>query len=171
MGAPTTSNTRLIVGLTGPEMLTNKKHVEQMETYESRAAQVLEFVRGIVDVTPFDCRGAISTQEEGEVLVATFKEWRGEDEEGEDEAKKLRVEISELKDPFGPTITEEGVTALVVTKETESGGAAVNRKREDRGWKTLEVGVVGLLMDRGAKLSSTELRRQAGEAAKKVALG
>ncbi|KAF8249676.1 hypothetical protein K440DRAFT_621126 [Wilcoxina mikolae CBS 423.85] len=161
MGAPETPTTRLIVGLTGPEMLKTKKHAEQMESYKLRAERTLEFIRGIVDVTPYDCRKPISTSEgEDGTVIATFSEWR----DGE-EPKTLLVQISVLSDPFGPTITEEGVTALVVTKETESGGAAVNKKREEKGWNPLEVGVVDLLMDGGEKLSSTELRRRAGEAA------
>ncbi|KAF8535083.1 hypothetical protein BDD12DRAFT_754063, partial [Trichophaea hybrida] len=127
MGAPETPTTRLIVGLTGPEMLKTKKHAEKIESYKLRAEGALEFIRGI--------------------------------------PKTLLVQISELRDPFGPTITEEGITALVVTKETESGGAAVNKKREEKGWDPLEVGVVDLLMDGGEKLSSTELRRRASEAA------
>ncbi|KAI5816336.1 hypothetical protein BZA77DRAFT_313475 [Pyronema omphalodes] len=156
--SPCYPTTRLIIGLTGPEMLKDKKHAEQMEAYQYRSTRVLEFLRGIVDITPFDSRGPLETSEVDGVTICNFTEYdRGDD------SKKVIVEISELSDPFGPTITEEGVTALVVTKETESGGAAVNKRREDKGWNILEVGVVDLLMDGEEKLSSTKLRRMAGE--------
>lgn len=158
--SPSYPTTRLIIGLTGPEMLKDKKHAEQMEAYQYRSTRVLEFLRGIVDLAPFDSRGPLATSEVDGVTICTFTEYdRGDD------SKKVVVEISELSDPFGPTITEEGVTALVVTKETESGGAAVNKRREEKGWNTLEVGVVDLLMDGGEKLSSTKLRRMADEGA------
>ncbi|KAA8893511.1 hypothetical protein FN846DRAFT_913959 [Sphaerosporella brunnea] len=163
MASTATASTRLIVGLSGPPMLKDKKHTEYMESWETRASRTLEFLRDILDVTPYDCRTPLATEVVEGGMVATFTEWRGEDAEAIGAPKTLTVFVSELSDPFGPTITEKNITALVVTKETESGGVAVNNKREEKGWVPLEVGVVDLLMDGGEKLSSTELRRRAGE--------
>jgi phosphopantetheine adenylyltransferase len=164
MASTATASTRLIVGLSGPAMLKDKEHAEYMETWEMRASRTLEFLRGIVDLTPYDCRAPLATTSVDGGLVATFTEWR-EEEAGAAAAppRTLTVFVSELSDPFGPTITDESITAIVVTKETESGGAAVNRRREEKGWAPLEVGVVDLLMDGEKKLSSSELRRRAGE--------
>jgi hypothetical protein len=144
-------------------MLKEKEHAEHMESWETRASRTLEFLRGIVDLTPYDCRAPLATTSVDGGMVTTFVEWRGEDA-GTPAAppRTLTVFVSELSDPFGPTITDESVTAIVVTKETESGGAAVNRKRAEKAWAPLEVGVVDLLMDGGRKLSSTDLRRRAG---------
>ena len=151
---------RLIVGLSGPAMLADKKHAEHMEPWRVRADRVLSFVAGIVDPAPFDERKPPRVSEADGTLLAAF--------DADEGRQSLLVEIHELSDPFGPTITDEGVTSLVVTKETEAGGASVNRRRVEKGWPPLEVGVVDLLMDGGQKLSSTELRRKAGE---KTAVG
>jgi phosphopantetheine adenylyltransferase len=86
--------------------------------------------------------------------VATFPEWCGEDAgAAAAPSRTLTVLVSELSDPFGP----ERHCACA-----ENGGAAVNRKREEKGWALLEVAVVHLLMEGPKKLSSTELRRRAG---------
>jgi phosphopantetheine adenylyltransferase len=41
----------------------------------------------------------------------------------------VRLEIVKLTDPYGPTITEPNVDALVVTPETYLGGQASKSKR------------------------------------------
>jgi phosphopantetheine adenylyltransferase len=77
----------------------------------------------------------------------------------------------EIWDPYGPTITEESLTALVVSKETASGGAAVNDERAKKGWKSLAIFEVDVLqtgevtdvMDANnfeLKISSTDIRRR-----------
>lgn len=79
---------------------------------------------------------------------------------------EMVVEIVEINDPFGPTVTEEGITALVVSEETRSGGEAVNRERRAKGWAELEMFVVGVVEEEGGggvKMSSTEIRRRREE--------
>jgi len=81
------------------------------------------------------------------------------------------VEIVEINDQFGPTVTEEGISALVVSEETRAGGEAVNKERARKGWGGLEVFVVGVVEDEnwgGMKMSSTEIRRRRGEAGRTV---
>ncbi|KAI7395656.1 hypothetical protein KC336_g15851, partial [Hortaea werneckii] len=73
-------------------------------------------------------------------------------------------------DPFGPTITEEQISALIISAETRSGGKAVNDKRKEKGWKDLEVFEVDVLdaevegqgVKEGfeGKLSSTAIREK-----------
>ena len=80
-----------------------------------------------------------------------------------------------ITDPFGPTITDPDISAIVVSAETRGGGKAVNDKRKEKGWKELEVFEVGVLdatpsQDEEAdekvkdgfadKISSTEIRRR-----------
>jgi phosphopantetheine adenylyltransferase len=81
------------------------------------------------------------------------------------------VEISEM---FGPTITEENLDAIVVSKETRSGGALINDERAKKGWKALAVFEVDVLQSGEAtdtesfesKISSTDIRRRRAHRAK-----
>ncbi|EIE22114.1 Nucleotidylyl transferase [Coccomyxa subellipsoidea C-169] len=78
----------------------------------------------------------------------------------------LTVQTGALLDPKEPTAaaTVEGMQALVVSKETLSGGEAINRYRLEHGFKPLELIVVDLVADSaavdGGKVSSTALREQ-----------
>ena len=91
------------------------------------------------------------------------------------------VDVGALLDPKEPTgaETEPGMQALVVSKETVSGGEAINAGRKQRGFRPLALLVVGLVGSSSeggqggqahdeepeGKISSTDLR--AAEAAKK----
>eukprot|EP00271_Cylindrocystis_brebissonii_P017341 TRINITY_DN4482_c0_g1_i1.p1 TRINITY_DN4482_c0_g1~~TRINITY_DN4482_c0_g1_i1.p1 ORF type:complete len:200 (+),score=56.68 TRINITY_DN4482_c0_g1_i1:452-1051(+) len=57
----------------------------------------------------------------------------------------LQVEAVPLEDAFGPSITDPDMDAIVVSRETEAGGAAVNAKRAEKGLSHLEVLVVDLV--------------------------
>jgi len=85
----------------------------------------------------------------------------------------LDLKFVQILDPFGPTITDDSITALVVSKETRSGGQAVNDEREKAGLPKLEIfevdvlesGEVGEGIDApeesfASKISSTEIRRR-----------
>ncbi|BDA50030.1 probable phosphopantetheine adenylyltransferase at C-terminar half [Coccomyxa sp. Obi] len=78
----------------------------------------------------------------------------------------LTVQTGALLDPKEPTAaaTEEGMQALVVSKETVSGGEAINQYRREHGFAPLELVVVDLVADsaavEGGKVSSTALREQ-----------
>lgn len=83
----------------------------------------------------------------------------------------LTVQTGALLDPKEPTAaaTEEGIQALVVSKETVSGGEAINEYRREHGFAPLELVVVDLVADsaavEGGKVSSTALREQDAAAA------
>lgn len=120
---------KLIVGITGSELLVNKKYAGVMESYMIRRSAVEEFLSFVFP--------------------------------------PLVVEAHMIHDVAGPTGTLEHIDALVISKETRAGGAAVNKLRMDKGWHPLiiyEIDVIGCIEGSeednwSDKLSSTELRR------------
>ena len=57
----------------------------------------------------------------------------------------LRIRYVEIFDPYGPTITDQAIEALVISAETRAGGDAVNKKRQEKHWPPLEVFEVGVV--------------------------
>ncbi|KAH7126700.1 pantetheine-phosphate adenylyltransferase family protein-like protein [Dendryphion nanum] len=157
----------LTIGITGDELLKNKKHPDVLESWACRQEAVHEFLASLLNFgRPDDSRIRIQEFNEpgpnGHAIHATFP-------------SNLTVKYAEIMDPFGPTITDEAISALVISKETRSGGKAVNDKREEKGWAPLQVFEVDVL-DAGeeeevdetfqGKLSSTEIRRRLSERAR-----
>jgi pantetheine-phosphate adenylyltransferase len=57
----------------------------------------------------------------------------------------VELDVVEIHDPFGPTAWDGDIQALVVSKETVSGGEAVNKKRKERGLGKLDVWVIDVI--------------------------
>ena len=159
--------TTITIGITGDELLVNKKYAEVLESWEERWQGVWDFLQSIVDFTP-PGSGDIKVERvsnpgpNGKYVVVTI-------------SPALDFRFVQISDPFGPTITDKDITALVVSKETRSGGKAVNDERQKKGWPLLDVFEVDVLdlTDESsapeggvssesfeAKISSTEIRRR-----------
>ena len=71
----------------------------------------------------------------------------------------LRAEISELRDPFGPAISDPTIDAIVVSSETISGAHKINSMRKEKGYK--ELAILVTRRTNAATLSSTFIREKA----------
>lgn len=160
--ADSTRERLLSVGVTKEELLVNKKYAEFLESWEERCQSTGSFLSAIIDFRPTE-KSAPSIQRvsqrgpNGKYILIKLQ-------------PSLVLKLVEISDMFGPTITEESISALIVSKETRSGGSAVNDERTKKGWKSLEVFEVDVLQSGevpaseteslASKLSSTDIRRR-----------
>ncbi|MFQ5711988.1 MAG: phosphopantetheine adenylyltransferase [Candidatus Geothermarchaeales archaeon] len=69
-----------------------------------------------------------------------------------------RVRIVPLRDPYGPTVWDEEIEAIVVSPETEPTAVRINEIREERGLKPLKILVVKkVLAEDGGPISTTRI--------------
>lgn len=69
-------------------------------------------------------------------------------------------EIVKLEDPYGPTITDMELEALVVSEETINGGIKINELRCKNNLPPLTILVVDMVLaEDGLPISSTRIRR------------
>ena len=154
------------IGITGDELLKNKKYADYLESWQARQRYCYRFVKAPLDFTPPEGPEAVVEEvnepgPNGHAVIVQFR-------------SGLSIKFVEIWDPFGPTITDENISALVISAETRSGGKAVNDKRIEKGWPALQVFEVDVLdpeeasaaaerqeqNDFQSKLSSTEIRRK-----------
>ena len=153
----------LTVGITGDELLKNKQYREQMQDFHERQAAVQKFMLGILELL-----SPKHTLEHSQTVASAGTFGR----ETQNILKSgLVIKYVEIFDPCGPTITDEAISALVLSAETRNGGQVVNDKRRERGWPALDVFEVDVL-DAGesersevetqfqSKISSTDIRRR-----------
>ena len=154
---------RFIIGVTGDELLKNKKYAEYVQSWEVRARSVLDFLHSFID-----CENEVGPRISSKIPTELTGSYRN---------GSVIVECVEIQEPFGPTITVEDMDALIVSGETRSGGQAVNDKRKEMGWKEVKVYEVDVLDAQGiasdepsktedweAKISSTAIREQRAKA-------
>ncbi|OBT43281.1 hypothetical protein VE00_06944 [Pseudogymnoascus sp. WSF 3629] len=173
---------RLIIGITGDELLKNKKYAEQLESWGRREEGVINF---LVPLLSFTTAGSAEDIERTPFDTPVVN---GRGVSTHLKSANLTIECVEIQDPFGPTITDASVSALVVSGETRDGGKAVNDKREEKGWEALEVFEIDVLDAGGeeeggnggaggsktenfaAKISSTAIRKRRAEEGGKASL-
>jgi phosphopantetheine adenylyltransferase len=127
-----------IIGITGDELLKNKKHIAVLESWSDRQRAVAEFCDGLIDFSPASTTAGKQITERNDP---------GPNGKSVDThyPSGYTLKCTEIQDPFGPTITEENLGALIISAETRSGGKAVNDKRKEKGWKELDVFEVDVL--------------------------
>ena len=153
------------IGITGDQLLKNKKHAEVLESWQDRYESVMAFTNAIIDFAPpnYKDERQVSVRDDpgpnGKSTDTTYP-------------NGLTVKCTEIQDPFGPTITEEQISALIISAETRAGGKAVNDKRNEKKWKSLDIFEVDVLdaEEEGdsatkkesfeSKLSSTAIREK-----------
>ncbi len=162
----TSENRTLIVGITSDELLKKKQFVEVLQSWDQRQACVRQFLLALLELSS------------PAHVVTSTQEYSNSDTLGKSVYDKLKsgltIKYVELFDAFGPTITDETISALVVSGETRAGGKDVNDKRRNKGWSNLQVFEVDVLDAEGKddlkpsgdedgfrnKISSTEIRRR-----------
>jgi len=154
-----------IIGISGDALLTKKQYASVLEPWPVRAQSVISFLSTIL---PSSSSSSVSEHTSLDGPIGDNEEIRVPFCDG-----RLLARCVNIPDPFGPTITEEAIDAIVVSGETRSGGAAINDKREQRGWKPLRVFEIDVLNvydeegrdpnDYSAKISSTEIRKRLAE--------
>jgi pantetheine-phosphate adenylyltransferase len=76
------------------------------------------------------------------------------------EKKHQNYDIQELNDPYGTTITDETIDAIVVSEETEPTAFKINKIRKEKNMKPLDIVTIGMVLaDDGIPISSTRIRK------------
>ncbi|KAK4452169.1 hypothetical protein QBC34DRAFT_377663 [Podospora aff. communis PSN243] len=153
---------QFIIGVTGDELLKNKKYAEYVQPWAARARNVILFLSRLLRVSEKGWKDGplLDIDEQDGDFRASFRD------------SAITVQCVRIHDAFGPTVTVQDMDALVVSGETRSGGRAVNDRRAEKGWRCLEIFEVDVL-DAGeitdeagapesfaSKISSTAIRQQ-----------
>jgi len=155
-----------IIGITGDELLKNKKYAELVQSWEDRSRNVIIFLSRLFQLSGrgWKDNAPLQIEEKDGDFQASFRN------------DTIRIQCVRIQDPFGPTITREDIDVLVVSGETRSGGQAVNDRRVEKGWKTVEVFEVDVLAAEeisdeatktenfASKISSSAIRQQRAQA-------
>jgi phosphopantetheine adenylyltransferase len=180
--SPSPKSNRLItIGITGDELLVNKNFASEVESWDVRQQKTADFFESILafptasasSSSSFSRRSETTSEPgpNGHVVRVTFLSVAS--------GSTTTINYIRISDPYGPTIVDEKISALVISQETRAGGKAVNDKRGEKGWAELEVFEVDVLDasprleddDVGgprketfeSKISSTEIRRRLAE--------
>ena len=76
------------------------------------------------------------------------------------EKKHQNYDIQQLNDPYGTTITDQTIDAIVVSEETEPTAFKINKIRKEKNMKPLDIVTIGMVLaDDGIPISSTRIRK------------
>ena len=132
-----TKESCLTIGITGDELLRNKKYREELEDFPMRLSSIRHFLLGILEL--------ISAEHFLESTIDVQKSQSSGREVHDVLRSRLIIKYVEIFDPCGPTVTDESISALVLSGETRGGGQAVNSQRTEKGWSALEIFEVDVL--------------------------
>ncbi|GAB0138816.1 hypothetical protein EsDP_00007038 [Epichloe bromicola] len=165
--AKTGHQCELVIGISSDELLLKKKYAEELQSWDIRARSVINFLSTLLSTSTTAAMHMKAVQAETKELHARYRDG------------SILVRCVDFHDVYGPTVKEEAIEALVVSRETRSGGAVVNEKRRSQGWSELKVYEIDVLdvsfdTDNGienekaannfaGKISSTEIRKQKAE--------
>ncbi len=77
----------------------------------------------------------------------------------EDMGVAAKAQIIQLDDPYGATLSCEGLEALVVSKETEKTAYRINEKREKAGLNPLKIVAISMVpAENASPISTTRIR-------------
>ena len=176
----------MTIGVTGDELLVNKKYAEVLEDWDKRCHSTASFLTSIMDFSPPGNTSTTTTERvfppgpNGKYVLVKLgtRAGIGTSKDNKDDSP-LTLKLVQISDAFGPTITDKNITAIVVSEETRAGGKAINDVREKKGWKGLEVFEIDVLFSGdvaaaigvdaesfGSKISSTDIRRHRVDMAK-----
>ncbi|KAL9583174.1 MAG: hypothetical protein Q9212_002856 [Teloschistes hypoglaucus] len=159
------SKPSITVGITGDELLENKKFRENLQSWDQRQAAVQIFLLAFLGKdAPSEQDFAAREVEPGRQQRTVYNLL----------SSGIAIRYVEIFDAFGPTVTDETITALVLSGETRAGGKAVNEKRGEKGWAPLDIFEVDVLdsspddgdtgkppsQDFQNKISSTAIRQR-----------
>lgn len=116
---------RITIGITADEVLTEKNSAGQLKSWDDRQGKVADFFESIVAFSKNVKTSRSVARTEKTVSVRL--------------GPTLTINYVEISDPFGLTITDESLSALVIPKGKEADASAVNDKREKKGWSSLEL--------------------------------
>ncbi|KAJ2902818.1 hypothetical protein MKZ38_000099 [Zalerion maritima] len=159
---------RYVIGITGDQLLVNKKFADQVQSWQQRTENVLDFLATLLELS-------LDGFEAVKIPRVTGNSTRVEFRNG-----TVVIDCVEITDVYGPTVTDPEITALVVSGETKAGGDDVLKKRRENGLGPMELFTVDVLDSNGlvtegksegfeSKISSTTIRRRRAEQAKSQA--
>ncbi|KAL8138347.1 hypothetical protein V2J09_004348 [Rumex salicifolius] len=158
--AAETASDRIVVGVCDGPMLIKKQFAELIQPIQKRMKNVEDYIK---------MYQIHQTEKEWDLFASYIGDERITDGHYEcanpPQRAHLVVQVEPITDPYGPSIVDEHLEAIIVSKETLPGGLSVNRKRAEKGLSQLKIEVVDLVSEEmsGEKVSSSTLRRLEAE--------